>query len=64
MYKHYQRYSYFTFKRILHYLLSAMEKKPADDIKPEWLKDYTAVAILGVIFILLFFWFTSTYNLP
>jgi hypothetical protein len=41
-----------------------MEKKPADDIKPEWLKDYTAVAILGVIFILLFFWFTSTYNLP
>ncbi|HET8864716.1 MAG TPA: hypothetical protein VFM80_03390 [Gracilimonas sp.] len=41
-----------------------MEKKPIDDIKPEWLKDYTVVAILGVIFILLFFWFTSTFNLP
>lgn len=42
-----------------------MEEKTTDQkLKPEWLKDYTFVAILGVIYILLFLWFTSTFNLP
>ncbi|MEX0845177.1 MAG: hypothetical protein WD022_07835 [Balneolaceae bacterium] len=42
-----------------------MQEKTTDQkIKPKWLKDYTAVAVLGVFYILLFLWFTSTFNLP
>lgn len=42
-----------------------MEEKTTDQkIKPKWLKEYTISAILGVIFILLLWLFTSTFNLP
>ncbi|MDR9417998.1 hypothetical protein [Gracilimonas sp.] len=42
-----------------------MEEKTTDQkIKPKWRTDYTVVAIVGVICILLFYWFTSTFNLP
>lgn len=42
-----------------------MEEKNTDQkFDTEWRIDYTVVAILGVVYILLFFWFTSTFNLP
>lgn len=42
-----------------------MEEKNTDqNFETEWRTDYTVVAILGVVYILLFLWFTSTFNLP
>ncbi|MAL17245.1 MAG: hypothetical protein CL670_16640 [Balneola sp.] len=54
-----------TFKTTLQFLLSAMDEKTTDQkLTPKWLGDYTVVAILGVIYILLFLIFTSTFNTP
>lgn len=42
-----------------------MEEKNTDQkFDTVWRTDYTIVAILGIIYILLFFWFTSTFNMP
>lgn len=42
-----------------------MEEKNTDqNFDTDWRADYTIVAILGIIYILLFFWFTTTFNLP
>ncbi|MDZ7806325.1 MAG: hypothetical protein U5K71_04330 [Gracilimonas sp.] len=40
------------------------EKDTNQKFDKAWRTDYTVVAILGVVYILLFFWFTSTFNLP
>ncbi|MDR9415420.1 MAG: hypothetical protein RI564_03990 [Gracilimonas sp.] len=42
-----------------------MDKKTPDQkFTPKWLTEYTVSLILGVLFILLFWWFTSSFNLP
>jgi len=42
-----------------------MEEKTTDQkLNPTWRGDYTVVAILGVIYILLFLIFTATFNTP
>lgn len=53
-----------AFIRKALYLLSVMKNETGTENKPDWLKDYTYVAILGVIYILLFLLFTTTFNLP
>ncbi|SMO92740.1 hypothetical protein SAMN06265219_11624 [Gracilimonas mengyeensis] len=48
-----------------HFLSSGMQEKTTEqDIEPKWIKEYTISAVLGVLFILLFWLFTSTFNLP
>ena len=49
----------------VHFLSSVMQEKTTDqDLDPKWIKEYTISAVLGVLFILLFWLFTSTFNLP
>jgi len=44
---------------------SGMQDKTTDHkFKPKWLTEYTVSLILGLLFILIFWWFTSTFNLP